>query len=165
MNNDKSVATLVEPIRVSIFNQIYSLRSHSDPEHVLRIARLVDERMRLVASHAPSHDVLKIAVLAALNIADELERLKEQGAQEQQEQQQPSGDAPGRAEGSAPGATTGAEQDYQAGAQKPSWYEDLFEARTNKTDERLSSLISSKLQMQRQPNHEPLSIETEEEGK
>jgi cell division protein ZapA len=155
MNNDKSGATLIEPIRVSIFNQIYSLRSHSDPEHVLRIARLVDERMRLVASHAPSHDVLKIAVLAALNIADELERLKEQGAQEQE--QQPSGDAPG--------ATTGAEQDYQAGAQKPSWYEDLFEARTNKTDERLSSLISSKLQMQRQPNHEPLAIETEEEGK
>lgn len=157
MNNDKSGATLIEPIRVSIFNQIYSLRSHSDPEHVLRIARLVDERMRLVASHAPVHDVVKIAILAALNIADELERLKEQ-------ETEANGEA-ARTVGGEPGAAKGVEQDYQEGAQKPSWYEDLFEARTGKTDERLSSLISSKLQMQRQPNHEAVTIEAEEEGK
>lgn len=163
MNKDKSGATLVEPLRVSIFNQIYSLRSHSDPEYVLRIARLVDERMRLVASHAPSHDVLKIAVLAALNIADELERLRDQVAQPPTAQQQQSSEA---ATADAPSATPSAEQDYQPeGAQKPSWYEDLFEARTNKADERLSSLVSSKLQMQRQPNHEPFAIEAEEEGK
>ncbi|HEV2706116.1 MAG TPA: cell division protein ZapA [Pyrinomonadaceae bacterium] len=163
MNKDKFGATLIEPIRVSIFNQIYSLRSHSDPEHVLRIARLVDERMRLVASHAPSHDVLKIAVLAALNIADELERLRELTSDEQQR----SSDAASHAGDGEPGAAQQrAEQDYQEeGAQKPSWYEDLFEARTGKTDERLSSLISSKLQMQRQPNHDPISIETEDEGK
>ena len=64
-------------VRVNIFNQTYSLRSASgDGEHVLRVARLVDERMRAVASGLAVHDVAKVAVLTALNLADELEGLK-----------------------------------------------------------------------------------------
>jgi cell division protein ZapA len=64
-------------VRVSIFNQSYSLRSaDGDGEHVLRVARLVDERMRAVADGLAVHDVAKIAVITALNLADELEGLK-----------------------------------------------------------------------------------------
>ena len=64
-------------VRVNIFNQSYSLRSASgDGEHVERVARLVDERMRAVASGLAVHDVAKVAVLTALTLADELEGLK-----------------------------------------------------------------------------------------
>ena len=64
-------------IRVKIFNQTYSLRSASgDGAHVERVARLVDERMRAVADGLAVHDVAKVAVLTALNLADELEGLK-----------------------------------------------------------------------------------------
>lgn len=65
-------------VRVNIFNQTYSLRSASgDGEHVERVARLVDERMRAVASGLAVHDVAKVAVLTALNLADELEGLRD----------------------------------------------------------------------------------------
>jgi len=64
-------------VRVSIFNQSYSLRSaDGDGEHVLRVARIVDERMRAVADGLAVHDVAKVAVITALNLADELEGLK-----------------------------------------------------------------------------------------
>lgn len=64
-------------VRVNIFNHTYSLRAASgDGEHVERVARLVDERMRAVASGLAVHDVAKVAVLTALNLADELEGLK-----------------------------------------------------------------------------------------
>ncbi|HJQ34413.1 MAG TPA: cell division protein ZapA [Pyrinomonadaceae bacterium] len=64
-------------VRVSIFNQSYSLRSaDGDGEHILRVARIVDERMRAIASGLAVHDVAKVAVITALNLADELEGLK-----------------------------------------------------------------------------------------
>jgi cell division protein ZapA len=64
-------------VRVNIFNQTYSLRSASgDGEQVERVARLVDERMRTIASGLAVHDVAKVAVLTALNLADELEGLR-----------------------------------------------------------------------------------------
>ena len=67
-----------ESIRVTIFNQAYSLRSATgDGEYLRRVAQLVDERMRSIASQLAVHDVGKVAVLAALNLADELEVLKD----------------------------------------------------------------------------------------
>src|ERR1700748_601735 len=67
-----------ESIRVTIFNQTYSLRSATgDREYLRRVAQLVDERMRSIASQLAVHDVGKVAVLAALNLADELEVLKD----------------------------------------------------------------------------------------
>lgn len=75
-----------ESIRVNIFNQAYSLRSATgDGERVRRVARTVDERMRAIASQLAVHDVAKVAVLTALNIADELEGLREFYEQELQE--------------------------------------------------------------------------------
>ena len=56
---------------VKIFNQTYNLRSGDDPEYVKRLARFVDERMMEVLELTPTVDSLKVAVLAALNIADE----------------------------------------------------------------------------------------------
>src|SRR2546423_695776 len=73
-----------EAIEVTIFNQTYRLRSKTDKEHVRQIARLVDERMRQISSQMTTHDVVKIAVLTALNIADEMQNLRKYYEQEVQ---------------------------------------------------------------------------------
>ncbi len=59
-------------IRVEIYDQTYHLRG-SDPEYVQRLAEYVDGKMRQVAAQTATIDSLRLAVLAALNIADELQ--------------------------------------------------------------------------------------------
>jgi len=67
-----------DSIRVTIFNQVYNLRSaEGDAEYLRRVAQQVDERMRSIASQLAVHDIAKVEVLAALNLADELEVLKD----------------------------------------------------------------------------------------
>ncbi len=56
---------------VSIYDQVYTLRGE-DPAYIESLAALVDERMRAVAAHGATVDSLRVAVLAALNLADEL---------------------------------------------------------------------------------------------
>ena len=58
-------------IRVDIYDQNYNLRG-SDPEYIQKLADYVDAKMRAVAEHTSTVDSLRVAVLAALNIADEL---------------------------------------------------------------------------------------------
>jgi cell division protein ZapA len=62
-------------VSVDIYDQVYTLRG-TDSEHIERLASLVDEKMRAVAAHGSTVDSLRVAVLAALNIADELMRLR-----------------------------------------------------------------------------------------
>jgi cell division protein ZapA len=61
---------------VHIYDQTYHL-SGPDLVAVERLAALVDARMRAVASRGRTADSLRVAVLAALNLADELTRTKE----------------------------------------------------------------------------------------
>jgi cell division protein ZapA len=63
-------------IRVEIYNQTYSIRSDGDSEYIMRLADFVDKRMRDISSGTLTVDSLKVAILAALHIADELHRLK-----------------------------------------------------------------------------------------
>ena len=58
--------------RVEIFGQQYGLRAEASEEHVRQVARLVDERMREVASRTRAVATLQIAVLAALDLASDL---------------------------------------------------------------------------------------------
>lgn len=62
-------------IRVEIYDQTYHLRG-SDPEYVQRLAEYVDGKMRQVAAQTSTVDSLRLAVLAALNIADELQLVR-----------------------------------------------------------------------------------------
>ena len=62
-------------VRVEIYDQTYQLRG-SDPEYINQIADFVDTKMRLIAQQASTVDSLRVAVLAALNIADEYLMLK-----------------------------------------------------------------------------------------
>ncbi|MGD8440728.1 MAG: cell division protein ZapA [Holophagae bacterium] len=57
---------------VEIFGQRLGLRADGDADRLQEIARFVDTRMREVADRSSSVDTVKIAVLTALNIADEL---------------------------------------------------------------------------------------------
>lgn len=63
-------------IAVDIYDQTYSLRGQ-DTEYIRRLAEMVDTKMRAVASHGKTVDSLRVAVLAALNIADELAALEQ----------------------------------------------------------------------------------------
>jgi cell division protein ZapA len=63
-------------IRVEIYNQTYNIRSDGDSEYVINLAEFVDRRMREISSGTLTVDSLKVAILAALHIADELHRLK-----------------------------------------------------------------------------------------
>lgn len=63
-------------IRVEIYNQTYNIRSDGDNEYILRLAEFVDSKMREISSGTLTVDSLKVAILAALHIADEYHRLK-----------------------------------------------------------------------------------------
>lgn len=63
---------------VEIFGQTYNVRGEGDPDYLLELARFVDSRMREVAGQVATVDPLKIAILAALNIADEFSRYRNQ---------------------------------------------------------------------------------------
>jgi len=62
-------------VRVEIFDQAYNLRG-SDPDYILKLADYVDSKMRAVAEQTHTVDTVRLAVLAALNIADEFHLLK-----------------------------------------------------------------------------------------
>lgn len=78
-------ATLMQPaydfeqkqdgITVEIYDQPYHLRGQ-DPGYIERLAGMVDGKMRAVASQGATVDSLRVAVLAALNIADQFMTLQ-----------------------------------------------------------------------------------------
>ncbi len=71
MDPQKSVVT------VDIAGQRYPIRSGLDPAYVAELAAYVDKKMRAAAETAPSTDTLGLAVLVALNLADEYFRARQ----------------------------------------------------------------------------------------
>lgn len=65
-----------QSVAVEIYDQVYHLRG-IDPAYIEQLARVVDAKMRAVSAHGNTVDSLRVAVLAALNIADELETLRQ----------------------------------------------------------------------------------------
>lgn len=64
-------------IPIDIAGQRYPIRSTLDPEYVARLAMYVEDKMRAAGDSTPTGDALRLAVLAALNIADELFRCRD----------------------------------------------------------------------------------------
>ncbi len=64
-------------VSVDIYDQVYHLRGVA-PEYIEGLAAMVNEKMRAVSEHGGTVDSLRVAVLAALNIADELCTLRQQ---------------------------------------------------------------------------------------
>jgi cell division protein ZapA len=145
-----------ETVQVTIFNQTYSLRSISGAEHVRGIAQMVDERMKQIASHITTHDVSRIAVLVALNIADEMENLKARYESEIERLSNPS--------------SSEEDEIINNDVQPPdnargSWFDEIFDAEMPARDrtERLSSQISAKLQSLRKNEPQESVIEETED--
>lgn len=65
-----------EPVRVTIFNQTYSLVSTGDPGQIEELAQTVDDLMRSVSIKAGNLDATRTAVLACLHLADQLRALQ-----------------------------------------------------------------------------------------
>jgi cell division protein ZapA len=65
-------------VSVDIHGQRYALRSELDPQHLGELAGYLDGKMRLAARELASADPLRIAIVAALNICDELYRARAQ---------------------------------------------------------------------------------------
>ena len=59
-------------IDVDIFGSTYTVRGEQDRGHLERTAELVDRKMREISQQVSTVDTAKIAILAALNLADEL---------------------------------------------------------------------------------------------
>ncbi len=57
---------------VGIYGKSYSVRAGTDEEYTRTLARYVEDQMRKVAAQSKAVDTQKIAVLTALNIANEL---------------------------------------------------------------------------------------------
>ncbi|HEY7792071.1 MAG TPA: cell division protein ZapA [Vicinamibacterales bacterium] len=64
-------------VTVDINGQRYPIRSGLDEEYVQALAAYVNQKVRAAADLTPTSDGLRLAVLAALNIADELFRSRE----------------------------------------------------------------------------------------
>jgi len=67
-----------EGVRVTIFNQTYSLVASEEPGRVEHLAQRVDDLMSKIAAHGANIDATRAAVLACLHLADELDSLEQQ---------------------------------------------------------------------------------------
>ena len=65
-------------VRVQIFGTTYTIRGEAEQAYVQRVAAYVDAKMREINEKLPVASVAKVAVLASLNIADELFREREE---------------------------------------------------------------------------------------
>jgi cell division protein ZapA len=67
-----------KPVRVTIFNQSYTLRASGDPRETEDLAKFVDGLMDSIASKTGDSEASRVAVLACLHLADRLRALEGQ---------------------------------------------------------------------------------------
>jgi cell division protein ZapA len=68
-------------VTVEIHGQRYAVKSDLDQAYIAELAAYLDQKMRLAAEELASADTLRVAVIAALNLADELYRARADGVQ------------------------------------------------------------------------------------
>jgi cell division protein ZapA len=67
----------MEPVRVEIYGQVYNLKGAEDAAHIRELASYVDKKMKEVEKGTGTVDPHRVAILAALMIADELHGLQD----------------------------------------------------------------------------------------
>jgi len=65
-------------VRVRIYDREFALRTTGDPERLQALCDSLDKRMREVAASTGAVDTLKVAILAALSLGDDLQRIQEE---------------------------------------------------------------------------------------
>ncbi len=71
--------SVLSDVRVQIFGSEYRIASETDPEHIRKVASYIDQKMREIASALALRTRSKVAVLTAVNLADELFKIEEEG--------------------------------------------------------------------------------------
>jgi cell division protein ZapA len=75
---------MAHSVKLQIFGQVYPVQSELDEVYMQKLAEYVDEKMRAIADMTPTVDTQKVAILAAIVIADELHSVrKERGEREE----------------------------------------------------------------------------------
>ncbi len=64
-------------VRVKIYDREFAFRTTGDPERLQALCAVLDKRMRDISASTGAVDTLKVAVLAALSLADDMERAGE----------------------------------------------------------------------------------------
>lgn len=67
-----------QTIRVEIFGQSYQIKGNASSSHIQEVAKWVDAKMKEIGKRSPNLDQTKVAVLAAINIADELLKVRKE---------------------------------------------------------------------------------------
>jgi cell division protein ZapA len=65
-------------VRVKIYDREYALRTTGDPERLKKLCAKLDKRMREIAASTGAVDTMKVAVLAALSLADDWQRTNDE---------------------------------------------------------------------------------------
>ena len=65
-----------QTVMVNIFGEEYPIRGETDPEYIMEVAGYLDAKMREVSQKSGNKTPAKVAILAALNITDELFQAK-----------------------------------------------------------------------------------------
>jgi len=73
---DEANMSSTRVVHVDIHGQQYAIRSELDPQYIAEIAAYLDEKMRLASRELTSADPVRVAVIAALNVVDELHRTR-----------------------------------------------------------------------------------------
>jgi len=59
-------------VEIKVFGQVYTVKTDTDEEHIQQVARYVNEKMDEVVKNTKSVSSINVAILTALNIADDL---------------------------------------------------------------------------------------------
>lgn len=65
------------PAEFEILGQRYTIRSDASPEYIQELVSYMESKIREIQKGVPSEDSLKVSILAALTIADELFQTRE----------------------------------------------------------------------------------------
>ena len=69
-------------VQIDVQGQHYAVRSELDPQYLAELAAYVDQKMCMAANELSSADSLRVAVIAALNLADELFRARSESPED-----------------------------------------------------------------------------------
>ncbi|MGB8956513.1 MAG: cell division protein ZapA [Tumebacillaceae bacterium] len=68
----------VNKIKAVIYGQDYQIKGKASVEHLRMVAMLVDHKMNEIGEVNPRLDLNRVAVLAAVNVADEYLKLRQE---------------------------------------------------------------------------------------
>lgn len=71
-------------VQVQIFGHSYTIRGEADHEYIMEVSAYVDRKMREITEKLPVASLSKVAILASLNIADELFKERARGENQSQ---------------------------------------------------------------------------------